>query len=140
MIAWQASVAGTTFLNATIIQALVALNHPEYNFQRWHGTLIFYAIIALALFVTTYLGQLFPKFEAIVLMLHIAGFFAILITLVYLSPKSDPSNVFRLFINGGGFSTDGQSFLVGSVSIMFSFIGKNAASKKEMFLLNINRH
>lgn len=124
MIAWQASVASTTFLNATIIQALVVLNHPEYEFQRWHGTLIFYAIIALALFVTTYLGRLFPKFEAIALVLHVTGFFAILITLVYLSPKSDRSVVFQSFINGGGFSTDGQSFLVGAVSIMFSFIGE----------------
>ena len=122
-IAWQAATASTTFLNATLVQALVALNYPDYNFQKWHATLIFYAIIAVALFTTTYLGRLFPKFEAIVLVLHIVGFFAILITMVYLSPKAAPSDVFGLFINGGGFSTDAQSFLVGTVSVMFNFIG-----------------
>lgn len=124
MIAWQAAVASTSFLNATIIQALVALNYPDYVFYRWHGTLLFVAITALALFVTTYLGRLFPKLEAMVLVLHVTGFFAILITLVYLSPKSDKSDVFQSFINGGGFSSDGQSFLVGSVSFMFLFNGK----------------
>ena len=123
-IAWQAATASTTFLNATLIQALLALNYPDYEFQRWHGTLLFYAIIAVALFTTTYLGRLFPKFEAMVLFLHIIGFFAILITVVYLSPKSATSDVFGVFINGGGFSSDAQSFLVGSVSVMFIFIGK----------------
>ena len=128
-IAWQAATASTTFLNATIIQALMTMNYPDYVFQRWHGTLIFYAVIAVALFVTTYMGRLFPKFEAMVLVLHIVGFFAILITLVYLSPKSAPSDVFQLFINGGGFSSDTQSFLVGSVSVMFAFIGKQETGR-----------
>ena len=123
IIAWQASVASTTLLNAETIQALIALNNPEYEVLRWHGTLIFYAITALSLLVTTYLGRLFPKIEAMVLVLHVTGFFAILITLVYLCPKSDTSEVFQRFINGGGYSTDGQSFLVGSVSIMFTFNG-----------------
>ena len=123
IIAWQASVASTTLLNAETIQALVALNNPQYEVHRWHGTLIFYAIMALALLVTTYLGRLFPKLEAVVLVLHVTGFFAILITLVYLSPKSDRSEVFQSFTNGGGFSADGLSFLIGSVSIMFTFNG-----------------
>ena len=125
-ISWQAANASTALLNATLIQALVASNYPDYSFQRWHSTLISYGIVAVALFVTTYLGRLFPKFEAIVLVLHIVGFFTVLITLVYLAPKSPVSEVFKQFINGGGFSNDAISFLVGSVSVMFSFNGKKA--------------
>jgi len=132
-IAWQASTASTTFLNATWIQALLVLNYPDYHFQRWHGTLIFYAIILLAVLVTTYFGRVFPQFEAIVLFLHIAAFFGILITLNYLSPKASPTDVFHHFINGGGFETDGQSFLIGSVSIMFTFTGIDAAAHMGKF-------
>lgn len=87
--------------------------------------MIFYAVIALAVLVTTYFGRLFPQFEAIVLFLHITAFFGGIITLIYLAPKSAPDAVFQQFINGGGFDTDGQSFLVGAVSIMFTFIGKS---------------
>ncbi|MCJ1313396.1 hypothetical protein MMC25_007074 [Agyrium rufum] len=127
-VAWQAATASTVYLNATIIQALVVLNYPHYDYQRWHGTLIFYAIIATALFVNTYMGRVFPKFEALVLVLHVAGFFAILITLVYLSPKTASANVFQHFINGGGWDTDVESFLVGTVTSMFAFIGVDAAA------------
>lgn len=123
-IAWQASSASTTFLNATIIQALLTINYPNYNFQAWHTVLIFYAIIAFAILITTYFGNVFPKFEAMVLVLHVAGYFAILITLVYLSPKSPPQDIFQAFVNRGGWTTDGQSFLVGTVTVCFAFIGK----------------
>ena len=136
MIAWQTSVACMTSFNATIIQALVVLNYPDYDVQRWHGTLIFYTIIAVALFVTTYLGRAFPKFEAIILTLHVAGFFAISITVTYLASKSDKSEVFQAFINGGGFSTDGQSFLVGSVSVIFAFNGENLPNRPQIDAAN----
>ena len=74
--------------------------------------------------VTTIGGRIFPKFEAMALVLHIIGFFAILITLVYLAPKNSPKEVFQSFLNGGEFSTDAQSWFVGTVSVMFTFIGE----------------
>lgn len=124
VIAWQATSASTTFLNAMVIQALLKINYPDHKAHTWHTVLIFYAIIAVSLIITTLFGRIFPKFEAIALVLHVAGYFAILITLVYLSPKSAPQDVFQAFMNGGGWSTDGQSFLVGTVTTCWSFVGK----------------
>ena len=123
-IAWQASCVGTSFLVSTSTQALVELNYPGYKPHVWHATLMFYALISLSVFVTTAGARVFPKFEAIVLTLHVAGFFAILITIVYLAPKNSASKVFHNFINGGEFETDAQSWLVGTVSVMFLFIGR----------------
>ena len=106
-----------------MIQGLLVLNHPSYNPQRWHGTLLFYAVIFIALFVNTILSRLLPKIEVAVLIIHIAGFFAILIPMLYLGPRASTQDVFKQFINSGGWSTDGLSFFIGLSTSMFSFIG-----------------
>ncbi|MCJ1350701.1 MAG: hypothetical protein MMC33_000682 [Icmadophila ericetorum] len=126
-IAWHASTIGKNYLNASLIQALAELNYPNYVPQKWHAILIFYAIVALSVAVTTLGAKVFPKFEAVTLILHIVGFFFILVTLIYLAPKNSLSDVFQVFINGGGFTSNAQSWLVGSVSVMFTFIGIDAA-------------
>lgn len=107
-----------------MIQGLLVLNYDGYNFQRWHGTLLFYAVILLSLFVNTYLARLLPKIEGTVLIIHVVGFFCVLIPLVYLAPHGTAKDVFAKFTNGGGWSADGLAFFVGLSTSMFSFIGQ----------------
>ena len=123
-IAWQASCAGTTFLVSLTIQALAVLNNSGYTPRVWHAVLVVYALVAFSVLVTTVGARVFPKFEAIFLVLHIIGFFAILITVVYLAPKNPASEVFNNFVNGGSFDTHGESWLVGTVSMMSLFNGR----------------
>ena len=108
-----------------MIQGLLVLNHPSYVFERWHGTLLFYAIIGISLCVNTYLARLLSKIEAIVLIIHVVGFFCILIPLVYLGPHGSARDVFANFLNNGGWSTDGLSFFIGLSTSMFAFIGSS---------------
>jgi choline transport protein len=124
VIGWQAGQASVAFLGATMIQALIILNHPEYVPTRWQGTLIFYAVIAFIVFINTYLARWLPKIEGMILCVHILGFFAILIPLVYLAPHGSSKDVFATFINGGGWSSNGLSFFVGLITSVFSFLGK----------------
>ena len=123
-IAWQGQLASTSFLNATCIQALATLAYPDYGYKRWHGTLIFYAVIFLAIIMNTFLGKLLPGFEGLVLVVHTCGFFAILVTICYLSPKNSAEVVFQTFINGGAWTTNGESFFVGALTSMFMFVGE----------------
>jgi choline transport protein len=59
---------------------------------------------------------MFPSLEAVVLILHILGFFAFILVFLYLAPeKTSASVVFGTFLNGGGFSNNAQSVLVGAV-------------------------
>jgi len=124
IVAWQAGLTTGAFLGGTTIQGLLTLNYPSYEFQRWHGTLLFYAIIAFALFVNTYLGRLLPKIEAMVLIVHVFGYFAILVPLVYFAPHKSASEVFANFSNEGGWSPSGLSFFVGLTTSMLTFTGK----------------
>ncbi|KAL8821612.1 MAG: hypothetical protein Q9223_000355 [Gallowayella weberi] len=89
MISWQACLAGAAFLGGTMIQGLLVLNNESYVPERWHGTLLFYAIILFSLIINTYLARLLPKIEAVVLIIHVVGFVCILIPLVYLAPHAE---------------------------------------------------
>jgi choline transport protein len=124
IIGWQAGQASVSFLAASIIQGLAIFNCPGYHATRWQGTLIFYAVIAFVVFVNTYLARWLPKIEGMILILHIVGFFAILIPLVYLAPHGSARDVFATFLNTGGWESNGLSFFVGLLTSVFSFLGK----------------
>ena len=68
-----------------MILALSALNHPNYSPALWQGTLVYWGVMAVAILINTYTSKILPKLESLILVLHILGFFAILIPLVYVS-------------------------------------------------------
>lgn len=68
-------------------------------------------------------GWLLPKFEGGLLILHILGFFAVLIPLLTLGPKGDTKEVFTTFYNLGEWPTQGLSFCIGIMGSVFAFVG-----------------
>ena len=124
VISWQALCAAAAYVAGTLVQGLLVLNYPSYNYQRWHGTLLFYAVVSFALLVNTYLGRFLPQIEAMMLLFHVLGFFGILIPLVYLSPHQHAEFVFANFLNLGNWNSKGLSFFVGLITPMNSFPGK----------------
>ena len=120
---WQAALATSGFFTGTLIQGMIVQNNPDYVFARWHGTLLFWAVVLLAVVINTVVSNSLPRIEGLILVLHILGFFAVLIPLVYLAPHSTPSDVFALFLNEGGWSSQGLSFFVGLVGNAAAFIG-----------------
>ena len=82
---WQAILAGGGYLAGTMIEALIQLNHADYVPEQWHGTLLFWATVAVAVFINTVTSTVLPKIEAFILVVHVIGFFAILIPVVYVS-------------------------------------------------------
>lgn len=135
---WQALVASGAFLCATLIQALIILNHPSYNFQAWHATLIFWAVLFVAVLVNTVVSSMLPKIEGLILILHVLGFFAVLIPLVYMSPsKGTAKDVFTVFLNQGGWSSQGLSFFIGLMGSVFSFLGNFLPAPKSGHCLGL---
>jgi len=122
---WQTGTAVVAFLAGTQLQGLLVLNYPNYVFERWHGTLIVIAIAAFSILFNTFFARRLPLVEITVLVLHIAGFFAILITLwVTTDEKNSSHTVFTVFYDGGNWGSIGFSCLIGMLSPVFSFIGK----------------
>ncbi|KFY48511.1 hypothetical protein V495_01268 [Pseudogymnoascus sp. VKM F-4514 (FW-929)] len=128
VLGWQTGITSIAFLAGSQIQSLLIINNSSYNFERWHTTLLVIAISFFAIIFNTYLARKLPLVEGIVLILHICGFFAILIPLWVLAPRSEASAVFGQFENGGEWSSIGLSVLVGMLSPVFSFIGPDSAT------------
>ncbi|KAF4989386.1 hypothetical protein FGRMN_9155 [Fusarium graminum] len=124
---WQGSVASSALLTGNMILGLATLNYEEFKPQLWQGTLLFWAIFLFAVFINTLVSSVLPKFEGLILILHILGFFAILIPLVTLGPHASASDVFTVFVNNGGWSSQGVSFMVGLMGNAFAFVGTDAA-------------
>ncbi|KAL1965586.1 hypothetical protein VTN77DRAFT_5670 [Rasamsonia byssochlamydoides] len=124
---WQAAISSAGYLSGTLIQGLIALTNPSYDPKPWHGTLLYWAVIAFAVVINIVSSGLLPKFEGLILVLHILGFFAILIPMAYLAQHSSPSDVFNSFLNEGGWQTQGLSFFVGILGNVFAFLGADAA-------------
>lgn len=123
VIAWQCTTASSSYLAGTLIQGLLVLNYPNYEFQRWHGTLLHIAIVVVSFFVNTVTKPLLPAIELFFFGLHVTGFLALMVPLIVLAPKASADEVFATFYNGGGWSTDGLSFFIGLSATMFAFVG-----------------
>ncbi|KAI0156447.1 putative GABA permease [Xylariaceae sp. FL1272] len=126
---WQALVASGGFVTGTLIQGLIVLTHPEYlpNMQNWHGTLLFWAVILGSYAINAAVGSVLAKFEGLVLVLHILGFFATVLPLVLLSQHVTAKDVFDTWLNLGGWQTQGLSFSVGILGNVFAFLGGDGA-------------
>jgi choline transport protein len=119
---WISSTATASFFASSLIQGLIILCNPSYAPHGWHGTLIYWAVILLALSINTIFSKLLPAFEVTVLILHILGFFAVLIPLVKLAPHSDSNEIWTTFLNSG-WSTVSLAFFIGLEGVSAPFVG-----------------
>ena len=127
VLGWQAVITSASYLTGTGIQGVVILTVPSYDPKMWHGTLMTWAVAICAFGINTFVSTVLAKIETIVLVLHIVGFVALLIPLVYLAPHSSPRDVFTVFVNAGDWPTQTLSFFVGIIGIVFAFVGTDGA-------------
>lgn len=142
-LAWIATVATESLFAGTIIQGILVLNYPSYHLQRWQGTLLTWAVIFVNIFINVVTPGLLPKFELMIMALHLCGFVAILATLLSTSEIGSSSTVFLTAFNKGGWSTQGVSYCVGFLGNVATFVGADAsvhmAEEVENAALNIPR-
>ncbi|KAK4216303.1 choline transport protein [Rhypophila decipiens] len=127
-IAWQAMGVSCGYLTATLIQGIVVLANPSYTPTAWQTVLLLWAVMLFAVVINSTTSRALARVEGLVLILHLAGFFGVLIPLVYFTePHNDPQMVFTTFINEGGWSTQALSFFVGFPTLASSLIGADCA-------------
>ena len=125
---WQGILAGGGYFGGALIVALIQLNQDTYVPQLWHGTLLFWAIMILALVINTAATSILPKIETSILVFHVLGFFAVLIPVVHLAPhKASAHDVFTQFSNGGGWPSQGLSFFIGLIGNVYAMFGCDSA-------------
>lgn len=122
-IGWQVFLASVCFMQGGIIQGLIALNNPNYPFHSWHATLLTIGASAFAIIFNTVLAVKLPLIEGCVLVLHLAGFFAVIIPLWIMAPRAPASTVLLEFSNNGGWPTTGLSAMIGLTTPLTALIG-----------------
>ena len=103
------------------------MNSPNYVPKPWATTSMLWAVVLLAVNINTIVSRALPKIESLVMILHVVGFFAVVIPLLYMAPRGSASQVFTLFLNEGGWPTTGLSFLIGMLGPVFAFGGADGA-------------
>lgn len=127
VIGWQATFATACYLTGTMIQGVAVLTHPDYVPASWHPTMYYWAVVAFAVGINIVGRSVLPRLEGLILVVHILGFFAVMIPLVSLAEIGSARDVFTQFNNQGNWSSDGLSFFVGLIGCVFAFAGGDAA-------------
>ncbi|OQD79532.1 hypothetical protein PENANT_c049G07475 [Penicillium antarcticum] len=125
---WVAFTASAPFLAATMIQGLITLNSDSYVYQRWHGTMIYWALLMGSGAMNIWGNRLMALIENASLIIHIVAFVVVFIVMWVCAPiKHSASFVFTLFENNSGWSSDGVSWSIGMLSSCYVLAGYDGA-------------
>jgi choline transport protein len=124
---WQGSSVSAAQLSARTVLGLAKLCHPKFEPTPWQEPVVAIALIAFAMLINVTGGMVLPRFEGMVLVLHLVGFFAVLVPLLTLGQQVDAPNVFDVFINQGNFPSKGLTYWIGLSGIMYAFVGGDGA-------------
>ncbi|PVI08325.1 amino acid transporter [Periconia macrospinosa] len=122
---YQIGVTLGPFLSATMVQGLVVLNYPSYEYKRWHGTLIAMLMTIFGSLFNIYLASFLPIVETISLFLHFAGWIGILVPLWVLAPRTPGTQVWTNF-SDAGWGNNGVASLIGMITVVGAFVGGDA--------------
>ncbi|KAF4433762.1 HNM1-Choline permease [Fusarium acutatum] len=127
---WIASAGSAPFLAGTQIQGLLVLNYPDsYVFQRYHGTLLFWAVLLGSACICIFCSNKLPLIEKLTLVLHVTFFIAIIVTMAVTSPtKHSAEWVFSHFENNSGWGNDAVAWSIGLLSSCYVLIGYDGAT------------
>ncbi|KAI9650471.1 hypothetical protein NHQ30_000487 [Ciborinia camelliae] len=120
-----ATTAGA-FFTSELIEGLAIQNNSEYVPTGWKGTLIFWAVLFLCVAINGFLSRALPILEVAILIIHILGFFAIIIPLVHLGPHGNAKEIFTTFVNTG-WESQSLSFFIGLNGNIAAFTGADSA-------------
>ncbi|KAF2473755.1 amino acid transporter [Lindgomyces ingoldianus] len=128
MLGWSTAAATVSYLSAKQIQGLILLNHASYEPKPWHGTLLIWAILFVCLVFNTFFSKTLPLVEGIIVILHVAGFIAVLIVLWVMADRAPVDVVFKLFEDNMGWGSTPLSVMVGLVGAASCFVGIEAGA------------
>jgi choline transport protein len=113
------------FLIGTQIQGLIIFNNPDYVPQKYQGTLLGWAVLAIPVACNIISTKILEPLEIIGGICNIVFFVVIMLTLVILSPRSPASFVFETTISGlSGWESVGIQWCMGLLPAAFALSGE----------------
>ncbi|KAH6065180.1 hypothetical protein HBI67_124890 [Parastagonospora nodorum] len=122
--AWICSCASNPALMCNIIASLASFNNPEYIPQRWHSTLIMWALTLCPFIGNFWLPKFINILETVGAVCHVTFFFASNVTLVAMAEKSSASYVFKTLTHGAsGWNNSVVAWGIGLLTVAYPLTG-----------------
>lgn len=122
--AWQAVATSLSFLLASQTLGVAILNNPDYVPERWHTTLLMWAIMAVAIAQNIWGIKLLPIFELFAGGMHVSLFLAIFIIMLILGRNSSAEFVFTNYVNESGWENRGIAWFIGLMPAIWAVVGQ----------------
>lgn len=124
---WLASVAGSTQVLATQVEAVVQVYQPDFACTGWQYTLIMWAFNLVTIVFNTWGATFLPALEIGSLIMHAVGFVIVFIPILVLAPKNTASEVFVEWENTSGY-TMGTAFFLSQITILYTCLGSDSVA------------
>jgi choline transport protein len=128
VLGWQTAAATVSYLAGKQIQGLIKLNNPDYTLKAWHGTLLIWSVLAICLIFNTFFSKRLPFVEGVIVVLHIVGFFAVIIPLWVMGDRSNASEVFTSFQDNMMWGNLPLAVIIGLTGASSTFVGVEAGA------------
>jgi choline transport protein len=123
---WQTAAATVSYLGGKQMQGLIVLHNLSYEPKAWHGTLLIWLILFICCIFNTFFSRKLPLVEGVIVILHVAGFFAVIIPLWVIGDRGNTAEVFTKFEDNSGWNNLPLSTIIGLVGAASTFIGSEA--------------
>ncbi|KAK2741142.1 hypothetical protein FQN57_005744 [Myotisia sp. PD_48] len=125
--AWVSLLAGVANVTANMIQGLVIANYPNYHPERWHLTLIIFAMLIVEGLMNMYTFWLIPWIELLAGILHVVLFVVFVVVLVSMAPRHSAKFVFTNYQSSSGWNNRFVSWNLGLLTPTWGFVGFDGA-------------
>ncbi|KAF2467217.1 amino acid transporter [Lindgomyces ingoldianus] len=122
--AWICSCTSNPALISNVVVGLAIFNNPEYTPQRWHVTLIMWAITIFPFLGNFWFRKLLNPLEAVGAICHVVFFIVSIITLVVLAQRSSVDFVFKTLTNDvSGWTNPAVAWGIGLLTVTYPLTG-----------------
>lgn len=97
---------------------LAVLGSPSYEPEPFHQTLLTIGIVLFCALFNIFLASRLSITEALILVLHFAGVFVVIIPLWITAPRGNIHDTIFRFENSAGWESDGLSYAIGIVPMI----------------------
>ncbi|RMZ86274.1 hypothetical protein DV736_g6499, partial [Chaetothyriales sp. CBS 134916] len=121
--AWVSLLAGVANTTAYMLQSLAAANYPGYVTERWHVTLIIFALLIVEGLMNMYTFWLIPWIELMAGILHVVLFIIFVVVLVAMAPRHSAQWVFLESLSSSGWNNNYIAWNLGLLTPTWGFVG-----------------
>lgn len=121
---WSALVCISPYFIGTEIQGMIVLAHPEYELQRWRGTLLMWAVAIIPIIINIFARRVMGGIEVAAGIMHVVFLPVTIAVFVILAPRNPDSFVWNTFVEGlSGWKDSGVVYSIGLLGVITPLSG-----------------